>query len=389
MYDLIIVGAGPAGSAAAIRAATLLPERASRILVVDKAHFPRVKICGGGIVRRGDHLLHRLGVGPGVDSASIDFARFIFPSGAVTVPRPKMFRVVRRAEFDNALLQCAQSRGVEVRQGCPVLDLRRDDEGVLVSTERETLRAKVVIGADGAKGVSRGTVISGPKRLPMVGLETFTRPTEPELTPRQRRTAVFDFTCVTAGVQGYSWDFPAGTEDSPLVNRGIFHSHISGRPSRQSLKPYLVASLQRRVIDVPPDQLKGHPAHMYDPSLPCSTPHLLLAGDAIGVEPLLGEGISTALETGIAAAEAACRALCTGDYTFRHYGDEIRTSHRIRSVRLKRATAERFYTGYPTWWLLLSAIGMGAAYLRGTQVWEGLARMARIHSGFPHQLGGV
>ncbi len=379
-FDLIIIGAGPAGCAAAIRAAQLRPERASRVLLLDGARFPRVKVCGGGIVRRGDYLLRRLGVDLHVHSTPIDAGTFVFPSGTVTLRRPGMFRVVRREEFDDALLHFAQARGVQVRQGTPVLDLQLSPEGVLVSTPQERFRATVVIGADGANGLTRKVAISGRPRLSMVGLETFTRPTLPELTPRQRRTAVFDFTCVGAGIQGYAWDFPAGEEQSPLVNRGVFHTHFGGRPSRMNLKSYLLGSLHERNIEVAPEQIKGHPAHMYDPSVPCSAPHLLLAGDAIGIEPLLGEGISSALETGIMAAETAVRALRSGDYSFSRYSDDVRASHRMRSVRLKRAVAERFYTGQPRWWALVGTVGVTAAYLRASQSWDGLRGMTGVGS---------
>lgn len=207
----------------------------------------------------------------------------------------------------------------------------------------------------------------------MVGLETFTDPVQSELGHGARHTAVFDFTCTTAGVQGYCWDFPAGTDTLPLVNRGVFHSHISGHTSSPNLKSYLADSLRQRGIAADPGEIKGHPEHMYDPSAPCSAPRILLAGDAIGVEPLLGEGISTALETGMMAAEAACRALATGDYSFRNYAGEIRTSHKARSMLLKRRAAERFYTEQARWWVLLAAVGLDAAYSLTSRMWEGLA----------------
>lgn len=372
MYDLIIVGAGPAGCAAAIRAAGLRPHGVSRILLLDRAHFPRVKICGGGVVRRADYLFRRLGVAPDVHSTSIEAARFIFPSGELTIRRRGMFRVVRREELDHALLMCAEATGVQIRQNSCVLSLESDAGSVLVTTAHETFRARVVIGADGAIGIARKTVLSGQRRLSMVGLETFTRPTESELVPDRRRTATFDFSCVSSGVQGYSWDFPAGTEGSPLVNRGIFHSHIGGRASRLTLKTYLEDSLSRRDIAVPREEISGHPAHMYDPSIDCSSGRVLLAGDAIGVEPLLGEGISSALETGMLAADAACHALRCGDYSFRNYSNQIRTSHRMRSILLKRSIAQRFYSGYPRWWILLGAVGLSAAYLRANQALQTL-----------------
>lgn len=377
-YDLIIIGAGPAGCAAAIRAAQLRPQRAARILLLDKARFPRAKICGGGIVRRGDYLLRRLGADLYVHSAPIDTATFIFPSRTITLRRSEMFRVVRREEFDDVLLHCAQASGVQVRQGTPVLDLQPSDDGVLVSTPQERFRARVVIGADGANSLVRRTIVAGRPPLSMVGLETFTRPAQAELAPPQRRTAVFDFRCADAGIQGYSWDFPAGAEQSPLVNRGVFHSHFGGRPSRVSLKSYLLGSLRERDIAVAPEQIKGHPMPMYDPASPASAPHLLLAGDALGIEPLLGEGISSALETGIMAAEAAVRALNGGDYSFSRYSHDLRTSHRMRSIRLKRAVAQHFYAGQPRHWALLGTVGATAAYLRTAQAWEGLRGVTAV-----------
>jgi flavin-dependent dehydrogenase len=343
-----------------------------RILLLDRACFPRVKICGGGIVRRGDYLLHRLGVHLSVHSTSIDATRFVFPSRTLTISRSGMFRVVRRVEFDHGLLQSVESTGVQILQGTPVLDLQREGNGILVTTEQKTFRARAVIGADGANGIARKKIVCERSRLPMAGLETFTGPTRTERASPRPGAAVFDFRCTQDGIQGYSWDFPAGTEQAPLVNRGVIHSHFGGRSSRVSLKSYLMDSLRARDLEVSPSRIRGHPLHMYDPSLPCSAPHLLLAGDAIGVEPFLGEGISSALETGILAAEAAYQAFSHDDFSFTGYTGAIRGSHRMRSIRLKRAVAERFYGGHPRWWMLLGTIAVTGGYLRAAQAWDEL-----------------
>lgn len=373
-YDLIIIGAGPAGCAAAVQVANLAPALARRTLVLDKARFPRVKICGGGLVRRADYLLARLGLQPEVRATHVHSARFLFPGRELTLHKRNMFRIVRRVEFDHALLQQAQARGVTIQQETAVLDLARTGDGVLVQTPHETLRARVVIGADGAGGLARKAIVRGPQRLSMVGLETFTDPVESERAPQLRHTAVLDFRCTAAGVEGYSWDFPVGSDDLPQVNRGIFHSHLSGRASRLSLKSYLMESLRDRGIVLEPGQIKGHPEHMYDPSLPCSAPHILLAGDAVGVEPLLGEGISSALETGMLAAEAACRAFQSADYSFREYSQEIRTSHKGRSMLLKRRAAERFHAGGARWWILVGAVGTSALHAVTSRLWEDVSR---------------
>lgn len=265
---------------------------------------------------------------------------------------------------------------MQTLQGTPVLDLRREGNGILVTTEQMTFRARAVIGADGANGIARRKIVGERSRLPMAGLETFTAPTRAERVAPRRGTAVFDFRCTCDGIQGYSWSFPAGTEQAPVVNRGVIHSHFGGRSSRTNLKSYLMDSLRALDLEVSPSGIRGHPLHMYDPSLPCSAPHLLLAGDAIGVEPLLGEGISSALETGVLAAEAAYRAFCHGDYSFSGYTKAIRTSQRMRSIRLKRAVAERFYGGYPRSWMLLGTIAVAGAYLRAAQAWDELAGSA-------------
>ncbi|GAC1326468.1 MAG: geranylgeranyl reductase family protein [Chloroflexota bacterium] len=376
-YDLIVVGAGPAGCAAAIHAANLKPGRAFQILLLDKARFPRVKICGGGVVRRAEFLLHRMNVHLDVHSTNIHAATFIFPKRKITIRRHNMFRIVRREEFDHALLRCAESKGIDVQQEADVLGLEHVHDGIVVRTAHESYKAKVVIGADGATGIVRKKMVSGDRRLSMVGLETVTQTLQSELSLRARHTAVFNFQCTAAGVQGYSWDFPTGPDEAPRMNRGIFHSHIGGRESRLGLKSYLADSLQERGIPTDPGQIKGHPETMYHSSAPCSAPHIVLAGDAIGVEPLLGEGISSALETGMMAAEAACRALHSGDYSFKRYDEEIRASHKGRSMRLKRYAAERFYAGEAKGWVLLGTVGMTAVHARGSQAWDGIGAIRR------------
>ena len=70
------------------------------------------------------------------------------------------------------------------------------------------------------------------------------------------------------------------------------------------------------------------------------------------------------------AAESACSALDSGDYSFDQYGHKIRKSQKARSMLLKRYAAERFYAGHSKWWILLGTVGAGALYTRASQMWE-------------------
>ena len=212
IHDVIIVGGGPAGCAAAVHVAKLRPDLVHRIVLLDKARFPRVKLCGGGVVRRADRLLHRMGVAADVQSTAIRAATFVFPERSVTLRRANLFRIVRRAEFDHALLLHVKSLGVNVQEEATVTAFDEVGDAVLVRTPDQTYRGRVVVGADGANGISRRTVALARPSLSMVGLEIFTDPRPSELGHASRHTAVFDFTGTTAGVQGYSWDFPAGAD---------------------------------------------------------------------------------------------------------------------------------------------------------------------------------
>lgn len=101
-YDIIIVGAGPAGSAAAIQIANRNPDLARRTLVIEKATFPRPKLCGGGVTTHADALLAQLRVRPAVSSFPIHAIKFVYDDLSFTFRWKNIFRVVRREEFDAA-----------------------------------------------------------------------------------------------------------------------------------------------------------------------------------------------------------------------------------------------------------------------------------------------
>src|SRR5882672_10617364 len=120
--DVVIVGSGPAGAAAALRLAAGDPVRPAGPVLLEKAHHPRDKTCAGGLIPKALRLLEELGVPLAVPHARVDGAAIAVPGRRVPerrvrVPGSDLCRVVRRRELDAALAWAARDRGVDLREG--------------------------------------------------------------------------------------------------------------------------------------------------------------------------------------------------------------------------------------------------------------------------------
>jgi flavin-dependent dehydrogenase len=353
-YDILIVGAGPTGSAAAIRLAQRAPHLAARTLLLDKAVFPRKKLCGGGVTQHAWDLLRALDVTLNVPAYPIHHMRLVYRDLEATFHWRDLFRVVQRDEFDTALLHAAHARGIRVAQGIALREMARDEAGVRVITDAGELRARVVIGADGANSIVR-------QKLGLMRSDRISRLME-IVTPVNdaarsdefaNHTAVFDFSPIARGVQGYYWDFPSFKKDAPLMNRGLFDSRVRPERPRAELKPVLHDELRARGLEIGDWKLEGYPERWFDPREKHSAPRVILAGDAAGTEPWLGEGISHALDFGMRAADYVCDAFARNEFSFGDYADVIANSRLGKRLRFKRFIAhyvygnrgERFYRG--------------------------------------------
>jgi len=315
-HDVVIVGAGPAGSTAA----HVLAKKGINALVLDKAEFPRDKLCAGLLTWKAVDVLERVqGETPeallanGVFNAAstgyhIRFRGQTIAAGEVFYP----FHFTSRRVFDKHLLDTAVRAGADVRPGSRVTAVD-PAAGVLRLADGTELRARHIIGCDGVASVVRRACPfpSADWRNGMGGAMEFYLPrTDPLLAANSVHPDLrADHPTVYAGFlrAGYGWVFPH--KDKLAIGIGG-HSLRHGKEFRAKFREF-VAFL-------------GLPGHLADAAKGHGLPYgnylkkpwhgkALLAGDAAGlVETLFGEGIYYALRSGELAGEAVAAALTRG-----------------------------------------------------------------------------
>jgi geranylgeranyl reductase family protein len=332
-WDVIVAGAGPAGISTAV---ALARKGVRRVLVLDRARFPRSKPCGGGLTGHTVEAMAALGLTLSVPHFPSPRARVRFGSEVRTVQLGRPVQVVRREEFDASLVEQARSLGIEVRENSPLEDFTVENGGVTVGK----LRTRVLVGADGVGSLVR-------KRLqPREGRPI--RLFRLEIDGTSDDSMLYDFTPMSDGLRGYLWIFPV---PGGRLNVGLMHypgTNLSGAELTRLLERHL----QTHGIRLK-SPARGWPAWGYQPSATVSAPHLLVVGDAAGIDALTGEGIAVGMEQGLVAGDTIAHALDRSDFRLAGYRRALRRATVGRELAIDRWLARLLYRGNWQRWLSL------------------------------------
>ena len=296
--DVVVVGAGPAGSSAARE----LAQRGVDVLLLDRARFPRDKPCGGGVTIRCDSLLP-FSLEPVIEDVVTGAVIQLRDGRRVTRDHDQpLTYMTQRSLLDAFLVEQAQAAGAKFQDGRRVRHIERTPEGFEVQvgngpvrsgTRPELVRARVVLGADGANGVVRTCLGYEHPEESAVALEG--NVPCPEGVPDWLRGRLVLQLGAMRG--GYGWLFPKG--DHLNVGVGGWKAAVGG-----DLRPQLEALCRSYEIDPARlEGLRGHHLPMLRHGAVLAARGSALLGDAAGlVDPLSGEGIYAAIASGVAVA---------------------------------------------------------------------------------------
>jgi geranylgeranyl reductase family protein len=354
-FDAVVVGAGPAGSTSAFR----LARAGARVLLVDKARFPRDKPCGGGLTYRALRLLP-FSVAPVVEEEVDVFELGLgFRRRFVRRTAEPLVVMTQRRRLDAFLVEQAREAGAEFRDGVKVELLPLAVDGVGIDT-------KVLIGADGVNGATAKTFgLDGHEHE--VALEANV-PYGPVQRSRYARRAVIEFGIVPGG---YGWVFPKGDH----VNVGVGGWLHQG--------PRLRTHLARlcREHDIPDDALtevRGYRLPLRRPGASPARGRTALVGDAAGlVDPVSGDGIYEALLSAQLAADAALDIIAGRTADFSGYAEELPQVLALSAAASWRAklALERFPK-------------LSFALLQAPQAWRAMEKLMRADASHPGAIGG-
>ena len=325
-FDVLVVGGGPAGSATAHH----LAKAGAKVLLADKATFPRDKPCGGGLTTR---AFIRCPVDPTpVVEETVDVVelRFRYGDSVERHARAPVIYMTQRRRLDAFLLDAARAEGVEVREGARVAF----GDGIRVGGD--PVAADVVVGADGANGVTARAFGLGEAIVRGVALEgnvAYGRVSH----ERYRRRAVIELADIPGG---YGWVFPKGDH----VNVGVGAWQVEGPRLREHLEGVCDAH------GLCADELtsvRGHRLPLRRPATRIVGERALLVGDAAGlIDPVSGDGMYECFVSGSLAASAIIDLLAGRLSSLEGYATELRPLS-VRSIVRPGNSSARSTVGRP------------------------------------------
>jgi geranylgeranyl reductase family protein len=296
--DVAIIGTGPGGGMAACR----LAGSGLSVVVIEKETLPRRKPCGGGIPSQAAKMFD-WDITPYVE-AQIHTIKTLFKHELpVDRTRERPLLMVDRSRFDQHLIDRAVAMGhgqVTLRERFEVRDVAEDATGVTITDKHgERIHASYLIAADGAFSRTAACLGLRPTKAPAVAIDAEIE-VESDVFEAEAGRATINFFCLP---NGYGWIFPK----NGLLSCGV--GSWGGKPQLQvSLNEFLAASF-------PPGSIRsveryGFPIPIYSEHRKVATPRVCLVGDAAGlVDPIMGEGIRFALQSGALAANVVANQL--------------------------------------------------------------------------------
>ncbi len=351
MYDVIVVGAGPGGSSAAY----FLAQHGLRVLLLDKADFPRDKTCGDGLTPRAVGVLQTMGLADELRRIGHLIRRFeVFaPDGrstgdviAIGAGLPDYALVVPRLQLDDRIRQRAVQAGAHFQAGVHVDDVRVESENGAARVQvlgermgrRAAFHAQMAVVATGANPqlLRRLGLLSRSPQFIVAARAYF----EGVNGLRDAWTLHFD----GAPLPGYGWIFPVAPD---VANIGVgYFRHARPASAVRPFEAFIRGSALRALLEGARQcgPVKGYPLRDDFLTSPTYGQRILLVGEAAGlVNPLTGEGIDYALESGQVAAEHAAAMIASGDFS-----DHAHVAY-DRALRERYQALFAFCTTVRTW----------------------------------------
>lgn len=367
LWQVIVIGAGPAGSTLAYE----LAKRSIEVAVLEKQTFPRYKCCAGGVSVGAGRLL-------GVDVQGL--AEDTITEAGISFGGSKPFRgrchqpimhTVMREKFDHALAMQAKEAGVVVLEGYEVTGIAPCAGWVEVSTSGGDFRAQYVVGADGARSRVARQLSLPTNREWLIAVQSEVQAKEDDMASL-RSQVVLD---LGWGKGGYAWVFPK--LDHLSVGMACFNS--MAKDLKQRHRDFM-ASLNLRG-EVRRRDAALLPVLSGDPTV--YRGRVVLVGDAAGlVDPLTGEGIYNAAWSAQLAADAIAEAVAEGSHDLGIYQRAV-DKHMAPELRAARLLS-RVLVRFPS-----LAFGM---LMRDERIWRGCCLLLRREISYTtimQRLGGL
>ena len=325
--DVLVIGAGPAGSIAAREAS----KNGAKTLIIDKkSEIGTPKRCGEGIM---DGVLEKVGIEADEKwiARHIDGARLVAPDNtsawftSENLETPATGIILERKVFDKHVTMDAIRNGAEVMIKTEATGITRKDNYLLTDIvsfngKYDQIKAKIVIGADGPEGrVASWMGID--TKVPLSEMESGAQYEMTNLKMEKNDTIEFYFGSVAPG--GYAWIFPKGYD---TANVGIDVSGIKGeKTALEYLDDFIANNEETKDGQIVEVNVGGNPlCGVFDKII---ADNFMLVGDAAGcVSPITGGGIDTGLESGMIAGQVAAKAIKDGNLSeenLQEYADYV------------------------------------------------------------------